>query len=35
MGWYKRGKGHANDATRHLFIYQAQHGGIPPEVLIP
>src|ERR1035441_10038009 len=25
-GWYTKGKGHANDAARHLFLYCVKHG---------
>jgi hypothetical protein len=24
-GWYTKGKGHANDAARHLFLYCTKH----------
>jgi len=27
-GWYTRGRGHSNDASRHLFLYCAKHGYI-------
>jgi hypothetical protein len=26
LGWWTPGKGHANDATRHLLLYLAGHG---------
>ena len=25
LGWYKPGKGHANDAARHLLLWFAKH----------
>jgi hypothetical protein len=34
MGWYRRGKGHANDAARHLFFYECKKGRIPTDVLL-
>ena len=27
-GWYTKGKGHAVDATRHLYLYCVKHGYI-------
>lgn len=35
MGWFTRGRGHANDAARHLLVYTAKAGLIDPRRLIP
>jgi hypothetical protein len=31
IGWYSPGKGHANDAARHLLLYLLRYGVIDPE----
>lgn len=33
MGYYTPGKGHANDAARHLLLFEANRGFLEPEVL--
>lgn len=33
MGWWTPGKGHANDAARHLLYRRASTGGLPVETL--
>lgn len=33
MGFWTKGKGHANDAARHLLLYMATNGFIPQEKL--
>jgi hypothetical protein len=36
IGWYKTGKGHANDASRHLRLWLTKHGHLaltPPSVV--
>jgi hypothetical protein len=33
MGWYNSGKGHANDASRHLLLTLATRGWLPVETL--
>lgn len=33
MGWFWKGKGHANDAARHLLLFTATRGLLPQEVL--
>ncbi len=33
MGWHKPGKGHANDAARHLLLLLATRAWIPQSVL--
>ena len=33
MDWYKPGKGHANDASRHLLTVLANRGWLPTEEL--
>lgn len=33
MGFWTRGKGHANDASRHLLLYMATNGFIPQQKL--
>lgn len=32
LGWYKPGKGHANDALRHLLLYAVSMGWWDPRV---
>jgi hypothetical protein len=33
MGFFLKGKGHANDASRHLLVYLATHGFLDNETL--
>lgn len=33
LGWYVPGKGHANDALRHLLLGLARHGQLPDGVV--
>lgn len=33
MGWHTPGKGHANDAARHLLLYMATHGLLEDSLL--
>jgi len=33
MGWYSRGKGHANDASRHLLLLMATRGLLSQDIL--
>lgn len=33
LGWWTPGKGHANDAARHLLLYVATHGLLPNSIL--
>lgn len=33
MGWYSRGKGHANDASRHLLLLMATRGMLSQDIL--
>lgn len=32
MGWYKPGKGHANDAARHLGLFMLARGWMDPRI---
>jgi hypothetical protein len=32
LGWHARGKGHANDASRHLLLYVVSRGWWRPEL---
>ena len=34
MGWYNTGKGHANDAARHMLVYTVQNKIIDPRKLL-
>lgn len=34
LEWYARGKGHANDAARHLLLYCIKHKLIDPRLLV-
>lgn len=33
MGWYLRGRGHANDASRHLLLLMATRGLLSQDIL--
>jgi hypothetical protein len=33
MGWWTPGKGHANDASRHLLLLMATRGLLPQDIL--
>lgn len=34
MGWYRPGKGHANDAARHLLLTAVRRGLVDPAIFL-
>lgn len=34
LGWYKRGRGHANDAARHMVLYTVRKGLVDPALFL-